>query len=162
MQLFISWSIPGAKNAIIYNAPGTKNTLCMAETSQGSMILFLITKTPPRPMCVWVLCESAPGLPNVSYFTVSGEPGVRQKGKNINCWGSPHPKKSSFAPGMCVFVYVLIAKTTSRCLCAIRVCLYAIHVCVCVCVCVFVAGFYCKLHVLGGMPNKNRTSGLFC
>ena len=93
-------------------------------------------------------------MPNVSYFTVCGEPGVRQKGKNIYCCGSPHPKKSSFAPGMCVFVYVLIAKTTSRCLCAIRVCLCAIHVCVCVCVCVCGRLFTVNYMFWGACPTK--------
>ena len=86
-------------------AQGPKMQFLIAETSQGpKKKLFLMAKAPPGPMCVWVFCESAPGVSKVTYFTMSGAPGERQKGKNIYCCGSPHPKKKAmFVPGMCVF-----------------------------------------------------------
>ena len=88
-------------------------------------------------------------MPKVLYFTVFNAPGVPKKGENIYCCGSPHPKKNDFRSRyVCVFVYVLMAKTAigkSICVCVCVhpcVCLCAIRVCVCVqSVCVFVADF---------------------
>ena len=97
-------------------------------------------------MCVCVcvcVCESAPGVPKVSYFTVSGAPGVRQKGKNLNCCGSPPPKKIDFRSRyVCVFIRVLIANTTigksrcvfmcNPCVCFVQsVCVFVCNPCVC-------------------------------
>ena len=118
-------------------------------------------------MCVWVSCESAPGVPKVSYFTVFNAPGVPKKGENIYCCGSPHPKKNDFRSRyVCVFVHVLIAKTAiGKSMCVfvwIRVCLCAIRVCVCVqsvCVCLWPI-FHCRLRGLLGMP-KNCYRGHF-
>ena len=58
-------------------------------------------------VCVCVFCESAPGVPKVLYFTVSGAPGARQKGKHLNYCGSPHTKKALFALYISVFSSVL-------------------------------------------------------
>ena len=98
----------------------------------------LMAETPPGPMCVWVFCESAPGMPKVSYFTVSNAPGLPPKGKTIYCCGSPHPKKNDFRSRyVCVFVHVLMAKTTigkSMCVFVCNPCVCFVQsVCVCVC-----------------------------
>ena len=87
-------------------------------------------------------------MPKVSYFTVSNAPGVPPKGKTIYCCGSPHPKKNDFSSRyVCVFVPVLMAKTTI----GKSMCVFVCNPCVCfvpsVCVfgvqsvCVFVADF---------------------
>ena len=100
-------------------------------------------------MCVCeFFCESAPEVPKVSYFTVFNAPGVPKKDENIYCCGSPHPKKNDFRSRyVCVFVRVLIAKTTI----GKSMCVFVCNPCVCfvpsVCVfgvqsvCVFVADF---------------------
>ena len=76
-------------------------------------------------VCVW------PGVPKVSYFTVSGVPGVRQNGKNLKCCGSPPPPKIDFRSGMCVFFgCILLAKTTI----GRSMCVFVCNPCVCVCV----------------------------
>ena len=88
-------------------------------------------------MCVSFCCESAPGVPKVSYFTVSNAPGVPPKGKTIYCCGSPHPpQKNEFRYRyVCVFVPVLMAKTAiGKSMCA-----FVCNPCVCFgpSVCVF-------------------------
>ena len=87
-------------------------------------------------------------MPKVSYFTVFNAPGVPKKDENIYCCGSPHPKKNDFRSRyVCVFVRVLMAKTTI----GKSMCVFVCNPCVCfvpsVCVfgvqsvCVFVADF---------------------
>ena len=102
--------------------------------------------TRPGQRCVRVFRESAPGVPKVLYFTVSGAPGVPPKGKTIYCCGSPHPKKNDFRSRyVCVFVRVLIAKTTigkSMCVFVCNPCVCVLcHPCVCLvcnpCVCLW-------------------------
>ena len=124
-----------------------------------------MAKTPPGPRCVCVcefFCESAPGVPKVQCFTMSGAPGERQKGKHIYCCGSPHPKKSDVRSRyVCVFVHVLMAKTTI----GKSMCVFVCNPCVCfvpsVCVfgvqsvCVFVADLHRKLRGLFGHALKN-------
>ena len=91
-------------------------------------------------------------MPKVPYFTMSGAPGERQKGKHIYCCGSPHPKKSDVRSRyVCVFVHVLMAKTTiGKSMCVfvsirVCVCVQSVYVFVCnPCVCLWPI-FHCKL-----------------
>ena len=103
-------------------------------------------------------------MPKVSYFTVSGAPGVPPKGKHNFRYGSPHPKKIDFrSRRVCVFVHVLMAKTTigkSMCVfvCNPCMCLCAIRVCVCVqSVCVFVCNPCVCRGVVGGTSRQPKS-----
>ena len=76
-------------------------------------------------------------MPKVSYFTVSGAPGVRHKANIFIVAGAPIQKKSDFRfRYVCVFVRVLMAKTTI----GKRMCAFVCNPCVCFVqsVCVFV------------------------
>ena len=75
-------------------------------------------------VCVW------PGVPKVSYFTVSGAPGVRHKANIFIGAGVPIHKKIDFRSRyVCVFVHVLMAKTTI----GKSMCVFVCNPCVCLC-----------------------------
>ena len=87
-------------------------------------------------------------MPKVSYFTVFHAPGVPKKAKIFIVAGAPIQKKNDFRSRyVCVFVRVLMAKTTI----GKSMCVFVCNPCVCfvpsVCVfgvqsvCVFVADF---------------------
>ena len=99
-----------------------------------------------------------PGCQKYCILRCLGRPESAKKAKIFIVAGAPIRKKSDVRSRyVCVFVHVLMAKTTigkSMCVCvfvSIRVCLCAIRVCVCVqsvCVCLWPI-FHSKLRGLG-------------
>ena len=142
------WSALGAKSTWFYVSGAPRGAKCKCVYVSGA--------PPGANVCVSFFCESAPGVPKVLYFTMSGAPGERQKGKNIYCCGSPHPKKSDVRSRyVCVFVHVLMAKTTiGKSMCVfmsirVCVCVQSVYVFVCnPCVCLWPI-FHRKLRGLG-------------
>ena len=88
-----------------------------------------------------------PGCQKYRILQCLMRPGCPPKAKRFIVAGAPTPQKNNIRSRyVCVFVHVLMAKTTifkSMCVCVQSVCLFfAIRVCVCVqSVCVFVADF---------------------
>ena len=104
---------------------------------RGPFRHFLMAETHPGQMCVCVFfVKVRRHCQTYRVLRCLGRPGC-QKGKNISCRGSPHPKKNDFRSRyVCVFVHVLMAKPTI----GKSICVFVCNPCVCfvLSVCVFV------------------------
>ena len=105
---------------------------------------------PGANVCVRVFVKVRPGCQKYRILQCLGRPGCAKKAKIFIVAGAPIPEKNDFRSRyVCVFVHVLMAKTTigksmcvfvcNPCVCFVpSVCVFGVHF---VCVCVFVADF---------------------
>ena len=122
------------------------------ETPQGPKMLFLMAEA-PRGQCVCMFfVKVRPGCQTYRILRCLGRPGCAKKANIFIVAGAPIPEKNDFRSRyVCVFVHVLMAKTTI----GKSMCVFVCNPCVCVCfvpsvcvcvwcairVCVFVADF---------------------